>query len=209
MKEPLIIQADPGMMDQVLLNLVVNARDAMPGGGQIIIETTAAEFDEVTAAQSPQARAGSFVCLSVSDAGCGIPPEILPRIFEPFFTTKEVGKGSGLGLATVFGILELHKGWIHVYSEVGRGTTFRVFIPRQTNATNVEFFWSPNAAIRRGSETILLVEDEAAVRASVRITLSRLGYRVLEAADGAEALAMWQLHRDEIHLLLTDLVMPG
>ena len=118
------------MIDQILLNLTVNARDAMPKGGQIIIETSAVEFDEVTATQSPQARPGSFVCLSVTDTGSGIPPEILPRIFEPFFTTKEVGKGTGLGLATVFGIVQQHQGWINVYSEVGRGTTFRIYLPR-------------------------------------------------------------------------------
>ena len=138
-EEPLIIHADPGMIDQILLNLAVNARDAMPKGGQIIIETSAAEFDEVTATQTVQARPGSFVCLSVSDTGCGIPPEILPRIFEPFFTTKEAGKGTGLGLATVLGIVEQHQGWINVYSEVGRGTTFRVYLPRQTKATGTEF----------------------------------------------------------------------
>jgi CheY-like chemotaxis protein len=147
--------------------------------------------------------------LSVSDTGCGIPPENLPRIFEPFFTTKEVGKGTGLGLATVFGIVQQHQGWITVYSEVGRGTTFRVYLPRQTKATDTEFFWSSRASIRGGSETILLVEDEFAVRSSVWITLTRLGYRVLEAANGEEALAVWKQHRDEIRLLLTDLVMPG
>jgi len=207
--EPLLIHADPGMMDQILLNLVVNARDALPPGGQIIIETSVAEFDEVTATQSVQARPGRFACLGVSDTGCGIPPEILPRIFEPFFTTKEVGKGTGLGLATVFGIVQQHQGWINVYSVAGRGTTFRVYLPRQTKPNAPEFGSSPRAALRGGSETILLVEDELAVRSSVRITLTRLGYHVLEAADGAEALAVWQQHRDEIRLLLSDLVMPG
>ncbi len=208
-QEPLFIRADPSMMDQILLNLAVNARDAMPKGGQIIIETSAAEFDEVTAAQYPQARPGSFVCLSVSDTGNGIPPEILPRIFEPFFTTKEVGKGTGLGLATVFGIVEQHQGWITVYSEVGRGTAFRVYLPRQNKASDTEFFWSSRSSLRGGKETILLVEDEAPLRAIVRTALSRLGYQVLEAANGTAALALWQQHRDEINLLLTDLVMPG
>jgi CheY-like chemotaxis protein len=197
------------MMDQILLNLTVNARDAMPAGGQIIIETSAVEFDEVAATQIARARPGSFVCLSVSDTGCGIPPENLPRIFEPFFTTKDVGKGTGLGLATVFGIVQQHQGWINVYSEVGRGTTVRVYLPRQTKPSDTEFFWSPTAAIRGGKETILLVEDESPVRAAMQVTLSRLGYRVLEAATGAAALAVWKEHHDEIHLLLTDLLMPG
>jgi PAS domain S-box-containing protein len=207
--EPLVIHADPGMIDQILLNLVVNARDAMPRGGKIIIETTAAEFNEVTAAQTVQARPGLFACLSVSDTGGGIPPEILPRIFEPFFTTKEVGKGTGLGLATIFGIVQQHQGWINVQSELGRGTTFRVYLPRQTTAADTEFFWSSPASMPGGRETILLVEDELAVRSSVRIALTRLGYRVLEAADGEEALALWKQHQDEVRLLLTDLVMPG
>ena len=207
--EPLFIHADPGMIDQILLNLTVNARDAMPKGGQITVETSAAEFDEVTAAQSPQARPGSFVCLSVSDTGSGIPPEILPRIFEPFFITKDVGKGTGLGLATVFGIVQQHQGWIDVYSEVGRGATFQVYLPRAAKTSDAEYFWSSRTSMQGGKETILLAEDEVALRAVVRTALSRLGYRVLEAASGEEALAVWKQHRDEIRLLLTDLVMPG
>ena len=150
-----------------------------------------------------------ILCLSVTDTGSGIPPEILPRIFEPFFTTKDVGKGTGLGLATVFGIVQQHQGWINVYSEVNRGTIFRVYLPRQTKTSDTEFFWSSPAAIRGGKETILLVEDELPVRAALRIALSRLGYRVLEATTGAAALAVWKQHPGEIHLLLTDLVMPG
>jgi CheY-like chemotaxis protein len=120
-----------------------------------------------------------------------------------------VGKGTGLGLATVFGIVQQHQGWIHVYSEVGRGTSFRVYLPRQTKPSDTEFFWSPLASLRGGSETILLVEDEYSVRTAMRIALSRLGYRVLEASKGDEALAIWKQHRAEIRLLLTDLVMPG
>ena len=206
---PLAIHADPGMIDQILLNLTVNARDAMPKGGRIIIETKAVEFDEVTATQTAKASPGSFVCLSITDAGCGIPSEILPQIFEPFFTTKDVGKGTGLGLATVFGIVQQHKGWINVYSEVGHGTTFRVYLPRLTDASDTKFIRASMASIRGGSETILLVEDEAPLRAAVRMTLSRLGYNVLEAANGNEALEVWKQNAGEIRLLLTDMVMPG
>src|SRR5260221_8530993 len=137
--QPLLINADASMMDQILLNLAVNSRDAMPKGGDLVIETSAVEFDEFSAVQSPQARPGLFVCLSVSDTGTGIPPEILPRIFEPFFTTKEIGKGTGLGLATVFGIVQQHKGWINVYSEVGRGTTVRVYLPRLARISDQKF----------------------------------------------------------------------
>ena len=207
--EPLFIHADAGMMDQVLMNLAVNALDAMPEGGQLIIETSAVEFDESVRVQSPSARPGSFVCLSVSDTGCGIPPENLPRIFEPFFTTKDVGKGTGLGLATVFGIVQQHQGWINIYSEVGRGTTFRVYLPRLVAKSGQEPGPTALTAMRGGNETILLVEDESALRASVRTSLSQLGYRVLEAVNGVEAMEIWKQHHDEIRLLLTDLVMPG
>jgi PAS domain S-box-containing protein len=208
--QPLIIHADAGMLDQVLMNLAVNARDAMPGGGHLVIETSAVDFDESVRATSAHARPGSFACLSVSDTGSGIPPEILPRIFEPFFTTKDIGKGTGLGLATVFGIIEQHKGWLQVDSEVGRGTTFRIFLPRSAGSAGQKN--GPPAALptlRGGQETILLVEDDSFLRTSVRHVLLRLGYRVLEAANGLEALEVWQPHRDDIQLLLTDLVMPG
>jgi signal transduction histidine kinase len=127
---PLMIRADQSMMDQILLNLTVNARDAMPDGGLLTIKTLAVDLDAAAAAQITQARPGSFVCLTVSDTGAGMPPEILPRIFEPFFTTKDVGKGTGLGLATAFGIVQQHSGWINVTSEVGRGTTFYIYLPR-------------------------------------------------------------------------------
>jgi PAS domain S-box-containing protein len=206
--QPMFLHADPGMMDQIVLNLLVNARDAMPNGGQIIIETSGVEFDEFAASQSAQTRVGSFVCLSVSDNGCGIPADILPKIFEPFFTTKDVGKGTGLGLSTVFGIVRQHQGWINVYSEVGHGTTFRIYLPRL--ARNATMKSSPQAPIaaRGGSETILLVEDNASLRAVVQTALSRLGYRVLEAPTGVKALTVWEENQSEIRLLLTDLVMP-
>jgi len=181
----------------------------MPKGGQLIIETSGVEFDEFAASQSAQVRVGSFVRLSVSDSGCGIPPENLPKIFEPFFTTKDVGKGTGLGLATVFGIVQQHQGWINVYSEVGIGTTFRIYLPRLAAESVRESAQSALSSMHGGEETILLVEDEASLCASVRKALTLLGYRVLEAVNGVEALKIWELRHDEIHLLLTDLVMPG
>jgi CheY-like chemotaxis protein len=206
--QPMFIHADAGMIDQILMNLAVNARDAMPNGGQLVIETSGVVFDQFASSQSAQARPGSFVCLSVSDSGCGIAPEILPKIFEPFFTTKDVGKGTGLGLATVFGIVQQHQGWINVYSELDHGTTFRIYLPRLAKNAGPKSSQPALTAMRGGSETILLAEDDPAVRASVRKAVSQLGYRVLEAPTGAKALEVWRQNRQEISLLLTDLVMP-
>ncbi len=159
--QSLFVHADAGMLDQVLMNLAINARDAMPNGGKLIIETSAAQFDESAKAQSPQIRPGSFICFSVSDTGTGIAPEHLSKIFDPFFTTKEIGKGTGLGLAVVHGVVQQHKGWVSVYSEVGYGTTFRIFIPRlhkEGESKSAPAVWAP---VRGGSETILFVEDDA------------------------------------------------
>jgi len=206
---PMHIYADQGMLDQVLLNLVVNARDAMPHGGRIVIETSCVDFDGSTVPQSPQERSGSFVCLSVSDTGCGIPAADLPKIFEPFFTTKEVGKGTGLGLATVFGIVRRHKGWVNVYSEVGHGATFRVYLPRLTRDAVAKPLPAGLQAASGGNETLLLVEDDPELRLSMRTTLIRLGYHILEAQNGHQALEVLQAHPTEIRLLLTDMVMPG
>ena len=204
----LFIHADPGMMDQVLINLSVNSRDAMPNGGQLTIETAAIDLDESSAAQNPSAQPGSFVCLSVTDTGCGISPETLPRIFEPFFTTKDVGKGTGLGLATVFGIVQQHGGWINVSSEVGRGTVFKIYLSRLNTPPRKEVAPSSMSALPGGNETILLAEDEPALRALIRSVLTRLGYRVIEAPTGVRALELWEQNRDDIRLLLTDMVMP-
>lgn len=205
--EAALVQADPGMIEQVLLNLVVNARDAMPNGGEIFIQT---EFIHVNAAAATGHRVGKtgdFIRLSVRDTGCGIAPEHLPRIFEPFFTTKEVGKGTGLGLATVFGIVEQHQGWIEAESEPGRGATFHVYLPKLKKAAPSVSLPAP-ARVRGGSETILMVEDERALRALTRNALERYGYRVLEAASGPAALDLWSQNAGKIQLLLTDLVMP-
>lgn len=207
--ESLLVHADAGMMDQVLMNLSVNSRDAMPNGGQLIIATSAVEFDELAALHTAQAREGSFVCLSVSDTGCGISPENLLRIFEPFFTTKEVGKGTGLGLATVFGIVQQHQGWINVYSEGGHGTTFRIYLPRLAKVAEQKSEPLVPVAMRGGNETILLVEDDSFLRDSVGKALTQLGYHILAAANGIKALEIWQQQHDKIQLLLTDMVMPG
>ena len=207
--ESLFIHADAGMMNQVLMNLVVNSRDAMPTGGRLIIETSVVEFTEASSSLSAQCRPGSFVCLSVSDTGCGIPAKDLPRIFEPFFTTKDVGKGTGLGLATVFGIVQQHMGWVNVYSESGHGTTFRIYLPRLKDMAAPSPESSIAEGLRGGTETILLVEDDAFLHASVKKILLELGYHVREAINGVEALKVWEQHGDGIQLLLTDLVMPG
>jgi len=167
------------------------------------------EFDEFAAAQSAQMRAGSFVCLSVSDTGCGISPEHLPKIFEPFFTTKDVGKGTGLGLATVFGIVQQHRGWINVYSEVGQGTTFRIYLPRLVGEDVMNLSRPVQPKTGGGEEAILLAEDDASLRTAVHKALARHGYRILEAPTGAKAWELWKINREAIRLLLTDMVMPG
>jgi two-component system cell cycle sensor histidine kinase/response regulator CckA len=204
-----LIRADASMIDQVLMNLAVNSRDAMPKGGELVIETCIAEFDELSVAQVPRARPGTFVCLAVSDTGTGIAAEVLPKIFDPFFTTKDVGKGTGLSLATVFGIVHQHQGWINVYTEEGRGTTFRVYFPCQAQPGERSPAQPAAKELRGGNETILLVEDDSSLRPLIQNALIRLGYHVLAAASGIEACKVWDKHRDEIHLLLTDLVMPG
>ncbi len=202
------IEGDPGMMEQVLMNLVVNARDAMPGGGRIEVITKPVTLDETDVEMRPEARAGHFVRLSVRDTGPGIAPEVRRRIFEPFFTTKDVGEGTGLGLSTVHGIVRQHDGWIDVSSVEGLGTTFHVFLPAVKPELEADGEAASLPQIQGGSETILAVEDEDALRRIVKSALERYGYRVLIAANGAEALELWREHRESIDLLLTDLVMP-
>jgi len=205
---PLPICADEGMLGQVLLNLGINARDAMPHGGGLLIETTERVVGAEEAQLHPGTAPGRYACLRVQDTGQGIAPVVLPRIFEPFFSTKAVGKGTGLGLATVFGVVQQHRGWIDVESKLDKGTTFLVFLPLVEPPVQVEKTKSA-VAMPRGSETILLVEDENAVRYTVRVMLERHGYRLLVAEHGPAALALWQLEHGKIDLLLTDLVMPG
>jgi two-component system cell cycle sensor histidine kinase/response regulator CckA len=207
--KPPVIQADASMMEQVLLNLIVNARDAMPRGGRLIIRTQGLTITTADTQHNPEARPGDFVRLSVQDTGGGIAPEVLPRIFEPLFTTKEAGKGTGLGLATVFGIVRQHQGWLEVKSQLGEGTVFEVLLPTISATAAPGQSAAAPAKAPGGSETILLVEDETAVRELAVIMLEKHGYRVLQAASGAEALKVWERHGARIKLLLTDLVMPG
>jgi two-component system cell cycle sensor histidine kinase/response regulator CckA len=202
------VEADPGMLEQVLMNLAVNARDAMGEGGELTIRSELVTITPDRAQRHPGARPGEFVCLSVSDTGCGIPPETLQRIFEPFFTTKEAGRGTGLGLAMVFGIVQQHQGWIEVESAVGVGTTFRVLLPIVPHAPVAAAHPARPAAPHGGSETILLVEDETAVREFAVTVLRGHGYRVLQACSGVDALEVWKWHHSRISLLFTDLVMP-
>jgi PAS domain S-box-containing protein len=208
-KSPATVEADAGMMEQVLLNLAVNARDAMPRGGQLGIRISLVDVDAAHIQRHHEARVGRFVCVSKSDTGCGIPPENISRIFEPFFTTKEIGKGTGLGLATVYGIIKQHQGWIEVESAVGKGTTFRIYIPFVGTAQTDTEKPTTQLTIRGGTETILLVEDERPVRELVARVLQKYGYQIWQAGSGHDALGVWHEHKAGISLLLTDLIMPG
>ncbi|HTQ52310.1 MAG TPA: PAS domain S-box protein [Candidatus Acidoferrales bacterium] len=208
-QSPAMVEADVGMLEQVLLNLAVNARDAMPKGGQLAIRIALVEVGETYNPGRSEARNGRFVCLSVTDTGMGITPENLRRVFEPFFTTKEVGKGTGLGLATAYGIIKQHRGWIEVDSQVGKGTTFRIYLPGIETGPAAPEKPATQIHVRGGHETILLVEDEAPVCELVSRVLNKYGYRVLSANDATEAIEVWRNNKGEIALLLTDLVMPN
>jgi two-component system, cell cycle sensor histidine kinase and response regulator CckA len=203
------VWADPGQLQQVVLNLAVNARDAMPHGGTLLIETNVVELDEHYPRQHPSAKPGVHVVLVVTDTGCGMDPATRARIFEPFFTTKEPGKGTGLGLSTVYGIVKQSGGHIWVYSEAGRGTTFKLYFPPHygtVEATTPERTQLPTLG---SGATILLVEDEPPVRSTLRRLLERHGYRVLEASNGQDALSLVAARGTEIDLVLSDMVMPG
>ncbi len=203
------VLADPGMVEQVLVNLVVNARDAMPGGGLLSIATTKVTLDETSANRTREALPGEYVCVTVQDSGVGIAPENLSRIFEPFFTTKKVGQGTGLGLATVYGIAKQHQGWVEVTSQPGAGAAFRVYFPCVAAPAQAAAPAPEDTPLPRGTETILLVEDDEAVRVTTRCALERFGYKVEEAACAREALERWEHCKNDVALLLTDIVMPG
>jgi CheY-like chemotaxis protein len=197
-----VVQADPQMLEQALMNLVVNARDAMAHGGELTLASSLVTIDAAYVAGHPEAAVGSFVCLEVSDTGCGMDQATQMRIFEPFFTTKPSGQGTGLGLATVYGIVKQHNGWIEVVSEKGAGATFKIFIPAQDLARS-----EPRK--REGEKpSILVLEDEPAVLELMGRFLADQGHRVLQASNGIEAMQVWSEHPSEIKLLLTDVRMP-
>ncbi len=210
-----LIRADPGMIEQIVMNLIVNARDAMSDGGKLIIATS---FSKITSIRDThhkhgfESYNGDFIKLTVRDSGCGIAPEILPRIFDPFYTTKEVGKGTGLGLATVYGIVRQHRGWIEVSSKIGEGTTFIIYLPaseESSPAQKAQFNLMGDDLALVGHETILMVEDDPGLSVMVKMVLEEQGYEVLAARTGNEALDVWKSHSGRIDLLLTDIVMPG
>jgi two-component system, cell cycle sensor histidine kinase and response regulator CckA len=202
-----LIKADPGQIEQVILNLTVNARDAMPDGGKIVVRTENVEVDEAEARRRPPMSAGKYARLSVTDTGQGMDAKTKARIFEPFFTTKEIGKGTGLGLATVYGVVKQSGGFIWVESALGKGTTFEIYLPTVAETVSATDE-APSAPVKKGKETILVVEDEADVRELACEFLRSNGYSVLEARDGMEGLQVAKEHKGKIHLVLSDIVMP-
>ena len=211
LKDPALgqVMADPDQINQVLLNLLVNARDAMPDGGTLTVETANVEIDESFVAHHPEVAPGRYVLLAVADTGVGMDQPTQRLIFEPFFTTKESGKGTGLGLATVWGVVRQSGGWIWVYSEPGQGATFKVYLPRTDAPESIPNRPGRSAGSNRGSETVLVVEDESEVRKLTKTVLETYGYTVLDAGSGTAALALAASQEGIIHLLLTDVVLPG
>jgi signal transduction histidine kinase len=203
------VRVDPGQVEQVVVNFVVNAREAMPRGGKITIETANVSLDEEYLRSNPTVKPGEYVLMAVSDSGSGIPPEIRDRIFEPFFTTKEGTEARGLGLSSVYGIVKQNGGHVAVYSEVGKGTTFRVYLPRSSEAAAAAPSSIPAAAPSRGAESVLLIEDNDELRGATRGLLEVLGYKVSAAANGAEALDLFDRLGGRVDLVVCDVVMPG
>ena len=203
------IFADATNIEQVLMNLTLNGRDAMPDGGTITVTTSNVVLGEDAAHHNPDARPGSYVCLSVTDAGTGMDEATRNRIFEPFFTTKELNKGTGMGLATVYGIVKQHGGWIEVDTKLGKGSTFRVLIPSTTRTAANHSESHPESVAAEGDHTIFVVEDDAVVRSLVVEVLTSYNYKVIEAENGDAAIERWPQCKEEVDLLLTDMVMPG
>jgi len=199
---------DPAQLENALLNLVLNARDAMPNGGKLTIEADSTVFDADHAEQNPDVSPGQYIQITVSDTGCGISPEDLGRVFDPFFTTKEVGKGTGLGLSMVYGFANQSKGHIRIDSALGRGTTVKLYLPKTDQTRETKKQRPASISDPRGTEVILLVEDDKALRDFATSLLADLGYQVLEAVNGVEALRIIKT-RSDIDLLFTDIVMPG
>jgi CheY-like chemotaxis protein len=209
LKHPLpAVAADLAQLKQVVVNLALNARDAMPDGGTLVLETRNIFLDDGYASMNPDVVAGNYVMIAVSDTGSGIPPELMDRVFDPFFTTKEVGKGTGLGLSMVFGFVKQSGGHIKIYSEEGHGTSVKIYLPRSSGVQETEFEALQNAPVTGGHEKILIVEDDALVRQYVVTQIKSLGYTALEAANAAEALVIIDADKD-IDLLFTDVIMPG
>jgi signal transduction histidine kinase/ActR/RegA family two-component response regulator len=208
------LSIDVGMIEQVLVNLVINARDAMRTGGRLVLTTSLQTLEPVSSVLNPEARPGRFLSLSVADTGCGMDLNTLSHMFEPFFTTKEPGKGTGLGLATVYGIIKQHQGWVVVDSQLDKGSTFTIFLPIVEKTSETAHETPKNRAVKAqsamslGDETILVVEDEPALRELVVNILELCGYRIYQARTGVEAVKVWDKHKEEIDLLLTDMVMP-
>lgn len=203
-----LVVVDPGQVEQLLINLVVNARDALPKGGRILIKTANATLDKGLANGNPPVPEGEYVMLSVHDTGIGMNASTQARIFEPFFTTKVVGKGTGLGLATVYGIVTQNKGTIWVYSELGKGSTFKIYLPRSTSLTANKLYQDLQLGELRGTETILVVEDMDAIREPLCQALEGQGYKVLEASNGMKAMGIIESYQAPIHLMISDVVMP-
>jgi CheY-like chemotaxis protein len=204
------ITGDPTQLHQILLNLCVNARDAMPQGGKLSLRLENVVLDQAYAGMNLEARPGPYVCLTVRDAGTGIPKEIQEKIFDPFFTTKEPGKGTGLGLSTTLAIVKSHGGFIHCYSEPGKGSTFKVYLPANPTQVGTENVVAQKARLPHGhNNLVLVVDDEEPIRKLAQRALERYGYRVLLAADGTEALSLYRPRQKEIDVVITDMMMPN
>ena len=203
-----VVEADPAAVKQILLHLVTNARDAMPKGGTLHVEVRRARLDAADRPLHAWVEPGSYVSIALSDTGVGMNAQTLARVFEPFFTTKPVGVGTGLGMSMAYGLVKQHRGYLHLYSEVGQGTTAKVYLPAVRDRGMAELEAAAEAALPGGTETILLVEDDPTMRAAAQQLLSKVGYRVVTAVDGQQGLDAYRAHRATLHLVITDVVMP-